>query len=64
MGTLFVVEGGGGRPNYDFSDPMPEKCAIREKTNGYVRVRVTGKSLVVEAKRLDRSLLEKFEISE
>ena len=43
---------------------MPEKCAIREKTNGYVRVRVTGKSLVVEAKRLDRSLLEKFEISE
>ncbi|MEI7576463.1 MAG: metallophosphoesterase family protein [Armatimonadota bacterium] len=64
VGTLYVIEGGGGRPMYDFSDPMPEKCALREKTNGYLRVKVTKKSISLEAKRLDRSLIEKYEISE
>jgi hypothetical protein len=37
---------------------------LREKTNGYVRVKVSKKAISVEAKRLDRSLVEKFEISE
>ena len=64
VGTLYVIEGGGGRPSYDFSDPIPEKCALREKTNGYVRVKVSKKAISVEAKRLDRSLVEKFEIIE
>ncbi len=64
-GTLYMIQGGGGRPQYDFSDPKPDKCAIREKTNGYVRITVPKKGpLKIEAKRIDRSLIEVVEIAD
>ena len=63
--TLYVTQGGGGKSLYDFSEPKPEKCAFRERTTGYVRITVRQKGpLTIEAKRTDRSLMEKVEILE
>ena len=65
VGTLYIVEGGGGKALYDFTDPKPEKCAVREKANGYLRVTVRRRGpLTFEAKRLDRTLIEKIDIME
>jgi hypothetical protein len=63
LGTQYVVQGGGGKSLYDFSDPKPDICLIREKTVGYIRVTVRDRGpLTVESKRVDGSLIEKFEI--
>lgn len=64
-GTLYMTQGGGGKSLYDFTDPKPEKCAFREKSHGYLRVKVRRKGpLSIEAKRLDRSVMEVVEIVE
>jgi hypothetical protein len=61
-GTLYIVEGGGGKSLYDFIEPQPTICALREKTNGYLRFTVDHKQLVIEAKRIDRSRIETIRI--
>lgn len=61
-GTLYIVEGGGGKSLYDFTDPIPSICACREKTNGYLRVTVEHGQLVIEAKRTNRSRIELIRI--
>lgn len=62
-GTLYIIQGGGGKSLYDFSDPKPEICAVREKSHGYLRVTVPKVGpLKIEAKRLDGSLIETIEI--
>jgi hypothetical protein len=62
-GTLYMIQGGGGKSLYDFSDPMPEVCAVREKTTGYLSVTVRQSGpLTIEAKRTDGSSIEKIEI--
>jgi hypothetical protein len=62
-GTLYVKHGGGGKSLYDFTPAMPDVCAFREKSSGYLRVTVRRDGpLMVEAKRLDGSLMEKIEI--
>jgi len=64
-GTLYVIQGGGGKSLYDFTDPMPDNCAFREKVNGYMRITVPRKGpLKIEAKRVDRSVMEVIEITE
>ena len=63
VGTLFITQGGGGKSLYDFSDSRPDKCAFRERTTGYVRVTVRSKgALTIEAKRIDRSIMETITI--
>jgi len=63
VGTLYMVQGGGGKSLYDFSEPKPAICAYREKTTGYLRVTVVkGGSMTIEAKRIDGSLMEKIVI--
>lgn len=62
-GTLYMVAGGGGKGLYDFSDPQPEICAVREKTYCYLRVSVPRRGpLKIEAKRLDGSIIETIEV--
>lgn len=64
-GTLYMIQGGGGKGLYDFSDPIPEKCALREKTYGYLRVTVRRSGpLTIEGLRGDRTLIEKIDILE
>lgn len=65
VGTLYLTQGGGGKSLYDFSDPKPEKCAYRERTTGYVRITVRRKGpLTIEAKRINRSVMETINIRE
>lgn len=62
-GTLYVVQGGGGKSLYDFDVNFPDMLCLREKSYGYLRVTVRkGGPLTVEAKRLDGSIIEQFEI--
>ena len=62
-GTVYVVQGGGGRELYDFAEIQPAMTAKREKVNGYLRLTVRKNGpLTVEAKRLDQTTIEKFEI--
>ncbi|MBS1709001.1 MAG: purple acid phosphatase [Armatimonadetes bacterium] len=62
-GTVYIVQGGGGRELYDFAETKPAMTACREMVNGYLRVTVRKSGpLTIEAKRLDRSLIERFEI--
>jgi hypothetical protein len=64
-GTLYMIQGGGGKSLYDFTEPKPEICAFREKSHGYLRVTVRKQGpLTIEAKRLDGSIMEKIEIRE
>jgi len=64
-GTLYVIQGGGGKSLYDFSDPKPDICAVREKSHGYLRVTVPRVGpLKIEAKRIDGSAIETIEIRE
>lgn len=62
-GTIYLIQGGGGMGLYDFSTPIqPEICALRDKSNGYLRVTVERNQLTIEAKRVDRSRIETFKI--
>lgn len=64
-GTLYIVQGGGGQSLYDFIDPKPEICALREKSHGYLKVTVPKKGpLNIESKRNDGSMIERIEILE
>ncbi len=63
VGVLYVLQGGGGQSLYDFQGVIPEHTMVRDKSHGYLRISVpVSGSLVVEAKRLDGSLIERFEI--
>lgn len=62
-GTLYMIQGGGGKSLYDFTTPTkPEICALRDKSNGYLRVTVERGQLTIEAKRVDRSRIETVKI--
>lgn len=64
-GTLYLTQGGGGKSLYDFVAEKPEKCAIRDRSSGYLKVTVAGKKrLSIESKRVDGSLIEIVEIIE
>jgi hypothetical protein len=63
-GTVYVTCGGGGDSLYRFLPQQPARTATRERTFCYLRVSVPARGpLVVEAKRLDGSLIERFEIA-
>lgn len=63
QGTVYVICGGGGKSLYKFAPEKPAICATRESTYCYLKVHVPQKGpLVVEAHRVDGSLLERFEI--
>jgi hypothetical protein len=62
-GTVYVVCGGGGDSLYRFKPEKPSITAVRERTFCYLRVSVPARGpLVVEAKRLNGSLIERFRI--
>lgn len=62
-GTVYVTCGGGGDSLYKFKSEQPARDARRERTFCYLRVSVPMRGpLVVEAKRLDGSLIERFQI--
>lgn len=62
-GTLYVIQGGGGKSLYDFTALKPAMCAFREKTTGYLKVTVRKEGvLTLEAKRTDGSVMETVEI--
>jgi hypothetical protein len=64
-GTLYVKGGGGGKGLYEFADPWPALSAMREKTYCYLRITVERDGpLTVEARRLDRSLIEKVVVKQ
>lgn len=63
QGTVYVTCGGGGKSLYQLQPDPPAICAIRESTYCYLRVRVPVQGpLLVEARRLDGSPLDRFEI--
>ncbi|HZP81230.1 MAG TPA: metallophosphoesterase family protein [Chthonomonadaceae bacterium] len=63
QGTVYVICGGGGKSLYQFTPEKPALCAVREQTYCYLKVHVPQKgALVVEARRLDGSRIERFEI--
>ena len=62
-GTLYFIQGGGGKSLYDFTDPKPAMCAYREKATGYLRVTIRRNGpLTIESKRTDGSVMETVEI--
>jgi acid phosphatase type 7 len=62
-GTIYVIQGGGGQSIYELVPEQPATTAIREAVNGYLRVRVPKDGpLTVEARRLDGTLIEQFQI--
>ena len=62
-GTLYITQGGGGKSLYDFVEEKPAKCAVRDKSAGYLKVTVEGRNrLTIESKRVDGSLIESIDI--
>lgn len=62
-GTIYVTCGGGGDSLYRFVPEQPARTAQRERTFCYLRVFIPARGpLVVDAKRLDGSLIERFRI--
>jgi hypothetical protein len=63
QGTIYVTCGGGGKSLYQLEPNRPAICAIRESTYCYLRVHIPLQgALRVEARRLDGSPLDRFEI--
>lgn len=63
-GTIYITCGGGGDSLYRFVPVQPQRTALRERTFCYLRVFVPGRGpLVVEAKRLDGTGIERFRIT-
>ena len=61
-GIHYVVTGGGGAPLYDPDAPIPGVTLKVERTEHYVRIKVTGNQAKVEAIALDGRLLDAFEL--
>jgi predicted phosphodiesterase len=57
-GIHYIVTGGGGAPLYDVDVPPVGVTQKVEKTENFVVVRVNGKSLHMEAKRPDGSVID------
>ena len=61
-GIHYVVTGGGGAPLYDPDAPIPGVTQKVERTEHYVRIKVTGNQAKVEAIALDGRLLDAFDL--
>ena len=61
-GILYITTGGGGAPLYDVDMPPAYITKKVEKTENFVRVRVTGKHAVAEALGIDGRVIDTFEL--
>ena len=61
-GVQYVITGGGGAPLYDVSKPDPATSKKAISVENFVIVSVNGKSMKVQAKGLDGTILDEFEI--
>jgi hypothetical protein len=62
-GIHYFVSGGGGAPLYDVDVPPVGITQKVEKTENFLVVRVDGKSLHIEAKRPDGSLIDTADVT-
>ena len=62
-GVHYIVTGGGGAPFYDIEEQNADRYTVKlAQTEHYVRVKVNGEKLKVEAVKPDGALIESFEL--
>lgn len=61
-GVHYVVTGGGGAPLYPVDAPIPGTTLKAETVENFVVVRVEGAKATLEAKRIDHSLIDRFQV--
>jgi acid phosphatase type 7 len=58
----YVITGGGGAPLYDVDKPDPATSQKAIRVENFVTVSVNGKVMKVQAKGLDGTILDEFEV--
>jgi 3',5'-cyclic AMP phosphodiesterase CpdA len=61
-GVRYVVTGGGGAPLYPVDGTIPGITQKAESVENFVRVRVEGARAVLEALRIDHSLIDRIQV--
>jgi predicted phosphodiesterase len=61
-GVHYVVTGGGGAPLYPVDAPVPGITLKAERVENFVRVRVEGAKALLEALRIDGSLIDRIQV--
>jgi hypothetical protein len=58
----YVITGGGGAPLYDVDKPYPATSQTAIRVENFVTVSVNAKGMKVQAKGLDETILDEFEV--